>query len=308
MANALTSKRIRILGAPLDLGAGRRGVDMGPSALRVARIGDQLRELGYEVEEGGDVRVRQAEQQHFGDARLKFKAPILETVRELAQSVEKAIREGWLPLVLGGDHSVAIGSIAGVAQALRARKQRLGVIWFDAHADMNTPETTPSGNIHGMALAVSLGQGDPDLTGIGGFSPKVEPKNAVLVGTRSVDEKERGVVRGLGVGVFTMRNIDERGMRAAMRDAIDAALDGTAGIHVSLDIDFLDPGLAPGTGTVVAGGVTDREAHLAMEMIADTGKLLSMDVTEVNPILDAHNTTARLAVEITLSALGKHIY
>jgi arginase len=308
MANALATRKIRILGAPLDLGAGRRGVDMGPSAIRVARLGDRLRELGYEVEEGGDVRVRHAEQQHFGDARLKFKAPILESVRELAEAVEKSMQDGYLPLVLGGDHSVAIGSTAGVAKALRARGERLGVIWFDAHADMNTPETTPSGNIHGMALAVALGQGDPDLAGVGGFAPKLAPRNAALVGTRSVDEKERDVVRRLGVHVFTMRDIDERGMRAVMRDAIQAALDGTAGIHVSLDIDFLDPGLAPGTGTCVSGGVTEREAHLAMELIADTGRLLSMDVTEVNPILDEHNTTARLAVEITLSALGKRIY
>ncbi len=308
MADAPATKKIRILGAPLDLGAGRRGVDMGPSAIRVARLGDRLRELGYQVEEGGDVRVRQAEEQHFGDARLKFKAPILETVTELAETVERAVRDGCLPLILGGDHSVAIGSTAGVAKALRAAGQSLGVIWFDAHADMNTPETTPSGNIHGMALAVALGRGDRELVEVGGFAPKLSARNAVLVGTRSVDPKERDVVRGLGVRVFTMRDIDERGMRAVMRDAIAAACDDTAGIHVSLDIDFLDPGLAPGTGTCVSGGVTEREAHLAMEMIADTGKLLSMDVTEVNPILDVQNGTANLAVEITLSALGKHIY
>jgi arginase len=308
MRNALATKRIRILGAPLDLGAGRRGVDMGPSAMRVACIGDRLRDLGYEVEDGGDARVRLAEQQHFGDPNLKFKQPILETTTELAGLVDRAIRDGCLPLVLGGDHSVAIGSTAGAAAALRARGESFGIIWFDAHADMNTPETTPSGNIHGMALAVALGAGDPDLVGIGGFSPKLAGKNAVLVGTRSVDEKERDVVRELGVHVFTMREIDERGMRSVMRDAIDAAADGTAGIHVSLDIDFLDPGLAPGTGTRVSGGVTDREAHLGMEMIADSGKLLSMDVTEVNPVLDERNSTANLAVEITLSAMGKRIY
>jgi arginase len=226
----------------------------------------------------------------------------------LAERVAQAVSDGCLPLILGGDHSVAIGSTAGLAYALKPRSESFGIIWFDAHADMNVPESTPSGNIHGMAFAVALGLGDASLTGIGGIVPKVAAKNAVLVGTRSIDDLERDVVRKSGIHVFTMRDIDERGMRAVMADALAAALDGTRGLHVSLDIDFMDPGLAPGTGTVVRGGVTEREAHLAMEMVADTGRLLSMDVTEINPVLDQQNQTARLAVDLVLSALGKRVY
>lgn len=308
MTNALQTKKIRIVGAPIDLGAGRRGVDMGPSALRVARIGESLRELGYQVDDGGDVAVRNPEEQPHGHPRLKYREPIREMAEAVAGRVEKAVQDGALPLILGGDHSVAIGSTAGVARALKPRGESFGIIWFDAHADMNVPESTPSGNIHGMALAVALGLGDQALTQVGGFAPKLAAKNAVLVGTRSIDDQERDVVRKSGIHVFTMRDIDERGMRAVMVDALAAALDGTRGVHVSLDIDFMDPDLAPGTGTVVRGGVTEREAHLAMEMVADTGKLLSMDVTEINPVLDEHNQTARLAVDLTLSALGKRVY
>jgi len=308
MTNALATKKIRIVGAPIDLGAGRRGVDMGPSALRVAHIGEQLRDLGYDVEDGGDVPVRNPEELPHGDPRLKYREPIREMAEAVSARVEKAVQDGALPIILGGDHSVAIGSTAGIARALKPRGESFGIIWFDAHADMNVPESTPSGNIHGMALAVALGLGDKALTQVAGFAPKLAAKNAVLVGTRSIDEKERGVVRQSGIHVFTMRDIDERGMRAVMVDALTAALDGTRGVHVSLDIDFMDPDLAPGTGTVVRGGVTEREAHLAMEMVADTGKLLSMDVTEINPVLDEHNQTARLAVDLTLSALGKRVY
>jgi arginase len=281
---------------------------MGPSALRVARMGESLRELGYQVEDGGDVAVRNPEEQPHGDPRLKYREPIREMAEAVAARVEKAVQDGALPIILGGDHSVAIGSTAGVARALKPGGESFGIIWFDAHADMNVPESTPSGNIHGMALAVALGLGDQALTQVAGFAPKLAAKNAVLVGTRSIDEKERDVVRQSGIHVFTMRDIDERGMRAVMVDALAAALDGTRGVHVSLDIDFMDPDLAPGTGTVVRGGVTEREAHLAMEMVADTGKLLSMDVTEINPVLDEHNQTARLAVDLTLSALGKRVY
>ncbi|HKA23919.1 MAG TPA: arginase [Candidatus Eisenbacteria bacterium] len=308
MTNALGTKKIRILGVPIDLGAGRRGVDMGPSALRVARLGESVRALGYEVEDGGDVPVRNPEEQPHGDARLKFRDPIRDMAEALSERVASTVADGCLPVILGGDHSVAIGSTAGLARALKPRGESFGIIWFDAHADMNVPESTPSGNIHGMALAVALGLGDPALTQVAGFAPKVAARNAVLVGTRSIDDLERDVVRRSGIHVFTMRDIDERGMRAVMSDALAAALDGTKGVHVSLDIDFMDPDLAPGTGTVVRGGVTEREAHLAMEMVADTGKLLSMDVTEINPVLDERNQTARLAVDLTLSALGKRVY
>ena len=307
MPNALATGRVRLIGAPMDLGAGRRGVDMGPSALRVAELGSRLRELGYVVEDFGDVRAKHPEQQQHGDSNLKYKGPILETCRELAVAVEQALDDGTLPVVLGGDHSVAIGSTAGLGAYLKKRNQTLGLIWFDAHADMNTPETTPSGNIHGMALAIALGLGDPDLTGIGGYAPKVEPRNAVLVGPRSIDAMERLNVQGSGVHTFTMRDIDERGMRTVMQDALRIALDGTAGLHVSFDMDCIDPSYAPGTGTTVPGGITYREAHLAMEMVSDSQRLMAFDLMEVNPVLDEHNQTANLAVELLLSALGKRI-
>jgi arginase len=300
-------KRVRLIGAPMDLGAGRRGVDMGPSALRVAGLGAHLRELGHLVEDFGDVRVKLPEQQEPGDSKLKYKGPILDTCTELAIAVEQALDDGCVPAVLGGDHSVAIGSTAGLGAFLRKTNRRMGLIWFDAHGDMNTPETSPSGNIHGMALAIALGLGDPDLTGIGGFRPKVDPSSAVLVGPRSIDDEERKVIQHSGVHVFTMREIDERGMRAVMEEALKIALDGTAGLHVSFDMDCIDPSFAPGTGTTVPGGLTYREAHLAMEMVSDSKSLLAIDLMEVNPVLDAHNQTATLAVELLLSAMDKRI-
>jgi len=300
-------KRVRLVGAPMDLGAGRRGVDMGPSALRVAELGSRLRELGYAVEDFGDVRVKHPEQQESGDSHLKYKGPILETCEELAIAVEQALDDGCLPVVLGGDHSVAIGSTAGLGAYLKKRDGKMGLLWFDAHGDMNTPETTPSGNIHGMALAIAIGLGDADLTGIGGYRPKVEPGNAVIVGPRSIDSGEKKNIQAAGVHVFTMREIDERGMRAVMEEALRIALDGAAGLHVSFDLDCIDPSYAPGTGTTVPGGITYREAHLAMEMVSDAQKLLAFDLMEVNPVLDEHNQTANLAVELLLSALGKRI-
>jgi len=306
-SHAPALKRVRLIGAPMDLGAGRRGVDMGPSALRVAELGTHLRELGYVVEDFGDVRVKLPEQQEPGDSKLKYKGPILDTCTELAIAVEQSLEDGCLPVVLGGDHSVAIGSTAGLGVHLRKREQAMGLIWFDAHGDMNTPDTTPSGNIHGMALAIALGLGDPDLTGIGGFRPKVDPSRAVIVGPRSIDAGEKMVIQQAGVSVYTMREIDERGMRAVMEDALKIANDGTSGLHVSFDMDCIDPSFAPGTGTTVPGGITYREAHLAMEMVADSGKLAALDLMEVNPVLDAHNQTAILAVELLLSALGKRI-
>ncbi|MGH7724287.1 MAG: arginase [Candidatus Eiseniibacteriota bacterium] len=305
--SVLASKRIRLVGAPMDLGAGRRGVDMGPSALRVAELGSRLRALGYTVEDFGDVRVKLPEQQEHGDSKLKYKAPILETCRELSIAVEQSLDDGCLPVVLGGDHSVAIGSTSGLGAYLRKRDETMGLIWFDAHGDMNTPETTPSGNIHGMALAIAVGLGDRDMTEIAGFKPKVHPKNAVLVGPRSIDLGEKRNIEQVGVHVFTMRQIDERGMRAVMEEALAIALNGTGGLHVSFDMDCIDPSFAPGTGTTVPGGITYREAHLAMEMVSDSSRLMAFDLMEVNPVLDEHNQTANLAVELLLSALGKRI-
>ena len=296
-----------MIGAPLDLGAGRRGVDMGPSAIRVAELNHRLSRLSYMVEDRGNVDVVQAESREAGNPHARYLPEIAETCRRLAAAVEKAAGQGSFPLVLGGDHSAAAGSVAGMSRHLRKQKKRMGLVWVDAHADMNTPESSLSGNIHGMPLACILGDGPPELAQIGGFAPKVEPRNAVIVGLRDVDQLERQRVRDSGVHIFTMRDIDERGMRAVMADALRFAMDGTAGFHVSLDMDVVDPQQAPGVGTPVPGGLTFREAHLAMEMAGDTGAITSMDVVEVNPVLDISNRTADLAVQLVGSALGKRI-
>jgi arginase len=303
----MRQSHIAVIGAPLDLGAGRRGVDMGPSAIRVAHLQTRLARLGYSVEDRGNVAVDQPENRPIGDVNARYLGEIQRTCTRLAVMVEKALYEGSAPLVLGGDHSAAMGTIAGVARHFRKRKQRIGVIWVDAHADMNTPETSPSGNVHGMPLACTIGLGPPELVRLGGFAPKVRAANVALVGVRDVDQLERPYVRQSGVRAFTMRDIDERGMRAVMSEATRIASDGTAGFHLSLDMDVLDPAEAPGVGTPVRGGITYREAHLAMETACDTGGMVSMEVVEVNPVLDVANRTAELAVELVMSALGKCI-
>lgn len=304
---SLTSRSIAIIGAPLDLGAGRRGVDMGPSALRVANLQAALQGLGYDVQDLGNITNAVAENLPPGPERARFLPQIAATCNVLAAMVARAAEDGKVPLVLGGDHSIAAGSIAGISAFLRKSNRKLGVIWIDAHADMNTPETTPSGNVHGMPLACLCGLGPAELRDIAGFAPKVDPRNVCIVGVRSVDSDERHNVRKLGVNAFTMRDIDERGLSNVMREAIDLACLGTDGVHVSLDMDGLDPEEAPGVGTPVKGGMSYREAHLAMEMIADCGKLVSMEVVEVNPVMDISNETANLAVELVLSAMGKRI-
>jgi arginase len=298
---------IAIIGAPLDLGAGRRGVDMGPSAVRVANLNGRLTDLGYEVQDLGNVPVIQRESHSEGPPEARFLPQITETCTRLAESVEHALDEGKFPLVLGGDHSIAVGTVAGVSNHLRGRGEKLGMIWIDAHADMNTPGTSPSGNVHGMPLACCVGRGPAELTGIFGYSPKIDPANVALVGIRSVDEKERDTVQHSGVHVFTMRDIDERGLGPVIEQAIRVATSGTAGFHVSLDMDAVDPQEAPGVGTPVRGGITYREAHLAMETINDTSQMLSMEVVEVNPVIDEANRTAVLAVELVMSAMGKRI-
>jgi arginase len=298
---------IAIIGAPLDLGQGRRGVDMGPSALRVANLNGRVEALGYEVEDLGNIPVEQAETAPPGDRHAKFLPQIAAACEELAARVSRAMEQGCMPLVLGGDHSVAIGTVSGVARHFRDRDERVGLIWLDAHADMNTPETSPSGNIHGMPLGCLLGMGPAALAGISGFQPKVAPRNTVIVGLREVDLTERPYVRESGVHVFTMRDIDQRGLSAVMEEAVRAACDGTAGFHCSLDMDFVDPQDAPGVGTAVRGGATYREAHLAMEMICDSRRMTSIEVVEVNPVLDEANRTADLAVELISSGLGKRI-
>ncbi len=291
----------------MDLGASRRGVDMGPSALRVAGLQARIKTLGHQVEDIGNIPVKQAEEQHYGEKRAKYLAEISDTCKELAATVQKSLEEGFTPLVLGGDHSIAVGTMSGVAAHYRKDKKQVGYVWLDAHGDMNTPETSPSGNVHGMPLASVMGYGPPELVELLGFKPKVEPQNLVIVGVRDLDAQEKKLVKKSGVHVFTMRDIDERGMREVMSETLKFATDDTGGIAVSLDMDFVDPMDAPGVGTPVRGGVTYREAHLAMEMIADSEAMASLEVVEINPVIDEHNRTALLGVELALSALGKKI-
>jgi arginase len=296
---------IAIIGVPVDLGAGRRGVDMGPSAIRYVGLKARLEALGHPVRDLGNVEVSLAEQCEppVAGERLRYLEPIVTINQLLAQRVAGVVAEGGFPLILGGDHSLSIGSVAGVA-----RGRRLGVIWIDAHGDFNTPETTPSGNIHGMSVAALTGQGHPRLTSLLDSAPVLRETDVALVGIRDLDMVEREALHASGIHVFTMHDIDRRGLASVMEEAIIRVSVGTAGFHVSLDMDALDPSQAPGVGTPVLGGISYREAHLAMELVAQSGKLVSMDLVEVNPILDSHNVTAELAVEFALSALGKQIF
>jgi arginase len=304
---ATKKRNIEIIGIPVDLGAGRRGVDMGPSAIRIADLEPRLEGLGHKVVDTGDIDVMIAETQKVGTTKLRYKAPILAACEELRLKVEQSLAEGRMPLVLGGDHSIAIGSVAGSSNHFARQGENIGLIWFDAHGDANTPETTPSGNIHGMSLAVALGLGDSDFVNLGGRSPKVQASNTVLIGARDLDPGERTTLKKSGVTVYTMRDIDERGMKSVVDEAIALANDGTAGIHLSFDLDVADPEDAPGTGTPVWGGITYREAHLAMEMMCDRANIVAMDLVEVNPVIDSQNMTGILAAELAQSALGKRI-
>jgi arginase len=303
----MKQSKIAVIGAPLDLGAGRRGVDMGPSAVRVANLYAKLSGMGYSVEDLGNVGVEQAESVPDGPANAKYLPQIAATCGQLASQVEAAMEADKFPIVIGGDHSVAVGTVSGVSNCFRKRGQRVGLIWIDAHADMNTPQSSPSGNVHGMPLACLIGMGPKELSDICGFAPKVDPRNVAIVGLRDVDQLEKAHVHKTGVRGFTMRDIDERGMRAVIEDAIRIATAGTEGFHLSFDMDSVDPDEAPGVGTPVAGGITYREAHLAMEIISDCSGLAAMEVVEVNPVLDRANRTALLAVELMMSALGKRI-
>lgn len=305
---ALPTRRIRVIGVPLDMGASRRGVDMGPSAMRVAGLEARLESLGHQVTDGGNIRVEIAETRASGESSARYLSEIAETCTRTADAVVKALEEGVTPLVLGGDHSLAAGSVSGVAEFYRRQGQKIGLIWVDAHSDINTPETSPSGNVHGMPLAALLGLGPQPLGNIFGYSPKIAAENVVLIGVRDIDSAERENIRRAGVAeVYTMRDIDERGMRTVMEEALRTAGRGTAGYHVSLDMDWIDPEDAPGVGTPVRGGATYREAHLAMEILADHGRLLSFEIVEVNPVIDEHNRTADLAVELACSVFGKKI-
>jgi len=302
--------RIRLIGVPLDLGAGRRGVDMGPSAMRIAGVAEQVGRLGYQVVDEGDIAVAGPEIQRIEDPRLKYLPEIVRAVTILSGRVQQALEEGDFPLVLGGDHSMAIGTISGIGAHFKKKNRRSGLIWFDAHGDANTPETTESGNIHGMPLAVVFGRGARALVEVGGFTegePRLRPENAVLIGVRSVDRREKEVLREIGITVFSMENLDRDGVFRTMTRALAIATEGTDAFHVSFDVDSMDPSEAPGVGTPARGGLSYREAHTMMEMMADTGKICSMEVAEVNPILDVKNSTAQVAVELIASALGKRI-
>jgi len=301
-------RKIRVIGVPLDLGQSRRGVDMGPSAVRVAGLEARLEALGHIVEDGGNVAVAIAETKKVGDTNAKYLKEITATCTKTAEMVLKCIESGVTPLVLGGDHSVAAGTVSGVAEFYKRTEKKIGLIWIDAHSDINTPETSPSGNVHGMPLAALMGLGPAELGNIYGWSPKVEPQNVVIIGVRDIDQYEKENIKKVGISeIYTMRDIDERGMRTVIEEALRTAGRGTAGYHVSLDMDWIDPEDAPGVGTPVRGGATYREAHLAMEIIADHGRMTSFEIVEVNPVIDEHNRTADLAVELAMSAFGKKI-
>jgi arginase len=303
----MRQSHIAVIGAPMDLGAGRRGVDMGPSALRVAGLDEKIASLGYEVEDLGNIVVDQPENLPVGAENARYLPQIGHTCARLAEMVRQAAENGRVPLVLGGDHSVAMGTVAGMATHFREHGERIGLIWIDAHADMNTPQSSPSGNIHGMPLASIVGLGPRELTHLADVSPMVDPANVAIIGLRSVDETERRNVHCAGVHAFTMRDIDERGLRSVMQEAIEHATRGTSGFHLSFDMDAVDPQEAPGVGTPVRGGITYREAHLAMEIVNDSNRMVSMEMVEVNPVIDEVNRTALLAVELIMSAMGKRI-
>ncbi len=298
---------IRIVGVPMDLGAGRRGVDMGPSALRIAGLADRLREIGQTVYDDGDIHVNVPESQEIENHKLKYLAEIVRVGTILAHRVEEIMDAKEFPLVLGGDHSIAMGTIAGVSNYARKHGLRLGVIWIDAHADMNTYETTPSGNIHGMPFAAVLGEGAVELTTIGGDFRKVDPKNAVLIGVRNIDSAEKEIVKRTGIAHYTMSDIDKYGAYRIIGRVLKEMKEKVDLLHVSFDIDSVDPSVAAGVGTPAPGGLSYRETHLIMENIADCSCMSSMEVTEVNPILDIKNQTAAFATEVVSSAMGKRI-
>ena len=298
---------IHLIGVPLDLGGGRRGVDMGPSAVRIAGIADRLAALGHRVRDLGDIVTPTPETREAGDPKKRYINEIQAVCEALyAQSLD-TLTQGAFPIVIGGDHSLGAGSVAASATFARRQELPLGLIWVDAHADMNTPATTLSGNVHGMPLAALLGEDPRELALIGGYEPKVSPEHTVLVGVRNLDDREKDEVRASGVHVFTMKDIDRQGASSVIEQAIRIACQGTAGMHVSFDLDVCDPTIAPGVGTPVRGGLDYREAHMVMEVLADARRMIALDLVEVNPVLDVQNTTAVLAAELAASALGLKI-
>ncbi len=298
---------VHVLGVPMDLGSGRRGVDMGPSAIRIAGVEEKLRELGHTVVDEGDIVIRNMEELKVGDTHARYLSEIVRAATVACRKVERIMTRGHFPLVLGGDHSIAAGTVSGIAAFCRREGKRLGMLWVDAHGDINTPESSPSGNIHGMPVAALLGQGPAQLTDIGGKFQKLDPANVALVGIRSLDEGEKRRLKQTGVQVHTMSDIDRLGIHRVMKKALARVTDGTDYVHVSFDLDAVDPTVAPGVGTPVKGGLDYREAHLIMELLHDSGVMTSLEMVEVNPILDQGNTSAIFAVELVQSAFGKKI-
>lgn len=303
----MTKEKISVIGFPIDLGSGRRGVDMGPSALRIADLENKLRNLGYVVEDLGDIFIEIMEKQEIGNPKLRYLKEVLKTSQTLAEIVEEELNKGNFPLCIGGDHSMALGTIAGIAAHCRKEKKSFGVIWIDAHADMNTDETTPSGNIHGMPLAASMGLGHKSLVDFYGFAPKLKPENCALIGIRSVDETEKQNIKKLNPAVYTMSDIDKLGIHRVITKVLRQFRKQVDHIHVSFDVDSVDPSVAPGVGTPVKGGLSYREAHLLMETIAECGCMSSLEVTEVNPVLDIQNNSAVFAAELIASSMGQRI-
>lgn len=301
--NPTINQRVSIIGVPLDLGADRRGVDIGPSAIRYAGLRERLQALGYEIDDLGDIQVNRPEMYEPDGLNLKYLDEIERVNTQLCSIVDQEMGKGRFPIVLGGDHSIAIGTISGVLQ----HQKKLGLIWFDAHGDINTAETSPSGNIHGMPVAVSLGHGHERLTGVGGQEAKLEPKNIVMIGIRDLDAGEKALLKELGVTVYSMHEIDLLGMAKVMKEAIQIVSDGTDGVHVSFDMDVVDPLYAPGVGTPVFGGLTYRESHLAMELLSTSGIVTSAEFVEVNTVLDNRNQTANMAVALMGSLLGERL-
>ena len=298
---------VHIIGVPIDLGAGRRGTDMGPSAMRLTGLRQRVEALGHAVSDLGNVDAAIPEMSDEGDPSQRFAGPIADVCERLAERTHRSAAAGAIPLVLGGDHSLAMGSISGVAQARRRDGQAAGVIWVDAHADRNTPQSSPSGNVHGMPLASLLGKGPDLLSGIGGINPAVRPEQTVLIGIRDLDEREKAIVRESGVTAITMTDVDRAGIGPMAEQAVAVAGAGGAGIYVSFDMDAADPEAAPGVGTPVRGGLSYRESHLLMELVAEAGRLIGLDVVEINPSLDRLSATAELGTQLALSALGRRI-
>lgn len=301
------NRKLKVIGYPLDLGAGRRGVDMGPSALRLAGLTHRLEQLDYEVHDIGDISVPTPETQDIYDSQLRYLPEITKASEALALHVKNALDTGFFPLILGGDHSMSIGSLAGIAAHCQSHNKRLGVIWVDAHSDINTPQTTPSGNIHGMPVAVNLGIGAKELISVGGDFVKLQPQNITMIGLRSVDPGERELIKELGIEAYSMTEIDKLGMYAIMLTVLERMKSRIDHLHISFDLDGVDPSVAKGVGTPVPGGLSYRETHLIMEMAAESGLVKSFEVTEVNPILDDMNQSADFAVGVVTSCLGKRI-